>query len=304
MEHDWRGQFKRLEGAYALQTIKSYLTDVAIFVAWREERDLAPFPASVSQVCAFLEHEAQTIRPSSVRRRLYAIRKVHRLLQLPDPTWDEAINLTIRRVRRAQSNRPKQAKGMTRHYLDRCLAAQPDTPWGLRNRAMIALGYDLLARRSELVAIRTDEIDWRSDGTLRVLIRRSKSDPFGMGRIAFTSKGTAQLVGEWLAWRGPDVEALFWGSTRVSPSTGRLAPARSRSSSRRQRLQRASKRKRLQPSAGIHCGSGPRRICSVRATIRPRSCGQGDGSRSTCWGDTFNLPSITSGHDARWSFRA
>lgn len=217
MEHDWRGQFKRLEGAYAPQTIKSYLTDVAIFVAWCEERDLAPFPASVSQVCAFLEHEAQTIRPSSVRRRLYAIRKVHRLLQLPDLTWDEAINLTIRRVRRAQPNRPRQAKGMTRHYLDRCLAAQPDTPWGLRNRAMIALGYDLLARRSELVAIRTDEIDWRSDGTLRVLIRRSKSDPFGMGRIAFTSKRTAQLVGEWLAWRGPDVEALFCGIYQGKP---------------------------------------------------------------------------------------
>jgi integrase/recombinase XerD len=53
--------------------------------------------------------------PSSVRRRLYAIRKAHRLLALPDPTWEEDINLTLRRVRRA--------KGMTRGHLDKCLAA-------------------------------------------------------------------------------------------------------------------------------------------------------------------------------------
>jgi len=89
------------------------------------------------------------------------------------------------------------------------LAAQPDTPWGLRNRAMISLGYDLLTRRSELVAIRTDEVEARSDGTLKVLIRRSKADPFGHGRISFTSRRTARLVGEWLDWRGPDIEYLF-----------------------------------------------------------------------------------------------
>ena len=49
----------------------------------------------------------------------------------------------------------------------------PILPRGLRNRAMIAPGYDLLTRRSELVAIRTEELERRADGTLRALIRRS-----------------------------------------------------------------------------------------------------------------------------------
>ena len=101
-------------------------------------------PADVETVCAFLESQAKFLCPSSVRRRLYAIRKLHRLLRLPDPTWDEDVNITLRRVRRAKLNRPKQAKGMTREYLERCIAVQPDDPWGLRNRAMISLGYDLL----------------------------------------------------------------------------------------------------------------------------------------------------------------
>ena len=63
---------------------------------------------------------------------------------------------------------------------------------------MIALGYDLLNRRSELVAIRTEELQQRADGPLRVFIRRSKADPFSYGRISFTSTRTTQLVGDWL----------------------------------------------------------------------------------------------------------
>ena len=171
---DWRKEFKRLEGAYAPATMKSYYTDVRIFVEWCEERKLSALPASVETVCVFLEDQAIALCPTSVRRRLYAIRKVHRLLRLPDPTNDEDINLPLRRVRRGKLNRPKQAKGMTKTYLQRCLNAQPDNPWGLRNRAMISLGYDLLTRRSELVALRSDDIEFREDNTLRVLIRRKR----------------------------------------------------------------------------------------------------------------------------------
>ena len=206
---DWRSEFKRLEGAYADSTIRSYLSDVGIFVRWCESRDLCALPAAVETVCAFLEVQAPALAPSTVRRRLYAIRKVHRLLRLPDPTWDEDIAITLRRVRRAKLGRPRQAKGLTKDYLEIFMRAQPDTPWGLRNRAMIALGYDLLTRRSELVAIRSEEVVQRADGTLRVLIRRSKADPFGYGRIAFTSQRTARLVEDWLAWRGPQIEYLF-----------------------------------------------------------------------------------------------
>lgn len=50
---------------------------------------------------------------------------------------------------------------------------------------------------------------FRPDGTLRVLIRRSKADPFGSGRIAFTSRRTADLVGAWLDWRSDTIPHLF-----------------------------------------------------------------------------------------------
>ncbi len=208
---DWRAEFKRLEGAYAPATIKSYFTDVQIFVDWCEARSLQPLPAAVETVCEFLEDQGLGLCPSSVRRRIYAIRKAHRLLHLSDPTFDENVNLALRRVRRSKLGRPRQARGMTRDFLERCLDAQADTPWGLRNRAMLSLGYDLLTRRSELVALMSQDIELRGDGTLRAIIRRSKSDPFGMGRIGYTSRRSADLVGRWLAWRGEEIAPLFCG---------------------------------------------------------------------------------------------
>ncbi|WP_374612138.1 tyrosine-type recombinase/integrase [Sphingorhabdus sp.] len=117
----------------------------------------------------------------------------------------------MRRIMRSKRCRPKQAKGLTHEYLEKFLEVQPDNPWGIRNRAIISLGYDILARRSELVALMTDDIEQRPDGTLRLMIRRSKTDPFGMGRLAFTSKRTARLLGEWLKWRGSEIEPLFCG---------------------------------------------------------------------------------------------
>ena len=206
---DWRSEFQRLDGAYAPSTMRSYRSDVEAFETWCHKNHSTPFPASVETVCRFLQDQGRTKAPSTVRRRLYALRKVHRLLRLEDPTYDEEINITFRRIRRARHGRPKQAKGLTRGYLDTFLAAQPDNSWGLRGRAMLSLGYELLARRSELVALKTDDIVFLDDGTARVIIRRSKADPYGDGRIAFTSVATTKTVSDWLAWRGPEVAYLF-----------------------------------------------------------------------------------------------
>ncbi|MBM1817353.1 hypothetical protein JQW41_20945 [Sulfitobacter pseudonitzschiae] len=109
----WRAQFQHLEGAYGPATMRSYYSDVEAFESWCHDNELPPFPAAVSTVCSFLEAQGQAVAPSTVRRRLYGIRKVHRLLDIPDPTLQEDVNLAIRKVRRLRHNRPTQAKGMT-----------------------------------------------------------------------------------------------------------------------------------------------------------------------------------------------
>ena len=224
LKPDWRSEFKRLEGAYAPATLRAYYTDVQKFTDYCEVEGLQPLPANAETVCSFIAVQGVDLRPGSVKRCLCAIRKIHHLLRLPDPTADEDVNLAMRRLRRIKVGRPRQAKGMTYEYLKRFMDLQPDTPWGLRNRAMLSLGYDLLTRRSELIAIMTSDVVWRPDGTLRVVIRRSKSDPFGMGRIAFTSTRTADLIRAWLEWRGPDIVPLFCGIYRERAIDRALSP--------------------------------------------------------------------------------
>lgn len=207
--HDWVKALEALGGAYSAATMRAYRNDVRAYVSWCEATGLGAFPASTAQLCAFLEAQGQDMAPSTVRRRLYAIRKVHRLLGLEDPTQDEAVNLAFRRVRRAKPVRPKQARGMNAADLQKFLAVQPDTPWGLRNAAMLSLGYELMTRRSELVALKDGDLTLRNDGTLRVIIRRSKSDQEGQGRIAFTSRATAGLVEAWQDWKSDETDWLF-----------------------------------------------------------------------------------------------
>lgn len=217
MELDWRAQFQRLEGAFAPSTIRAYLSDVGDFVSWCRDASCAPFPAEIETICRYIEDRAKWLSPGTLQRRTYAIAKAHRLLKLDDPTGDEEVNIAIRRVRRARPCRPMQAKGITADYLASFLAVQPDTPWGLRDRAMLSLGYDLLARRSELVALETRDVMFQADGTLRVLVRRSKADPFGMGRLAFSSSRSADLLAAWLDWRGPGITPLFCGIYQGTP---------------------------------------------------------------------------------------
>ena len=206
---DWKSQISRLEGAYAPSTIKSYHADMESFAEWCASLGTDPLPADPATLCNYLINQAETMSASTVNRRIYSIRRVHRLLELPDTTRCEEVHLTLRRIMRSKTIRPKQARGMTREYLDLFLEAQPDSLAGLRNRALFSLAYEGLTRRSELPPILDNDITTLPDGTMQVLIRRSKADPFGQGRLVFTSTRTAELINSWRDQRGDGYKYLF-----------------------------------------------------------------------------------------------
>ena len=83
------------------------------------------------------------------------------------------------------------------------------TAGGIRDRALISIGYDTLCRRSELVALRVEDLTRLPDGGALALIRRAKNDPFGDSRDGYISKRSIGLLDEWLAVSGIKDNYIF-----------------------------------------------------------------------------------------------
>jgi integrase/recombinase XerD len=196
--HDWRAALARLDGAYSDNTIRTYRADGQAYEAWCLGQGIDPFPASPEMLAEFIAARAPLDAASTLRRRLYGIRKIHRLLRLPSLVDDEEVTIALRRALRQKRSRVKQALGLKRELLGRLMAACGTDLLGLRDRALLALGYATLCRRAELVAIRVEDfgkVD--SEGSVSVLIRRSKSDPFGYGRVAWVPYDVMETVRDW-----------------------------------------------------------------------------------------------------------
>ena len=69
--------------------------------------------------------------------------------------------------------------------------------------------YDFLARRSELVAIRSGDLQFTPDGALKGMIRKSKTDQYGKGRFVFGSERSSKLVRKWLRLRPREIQPVF-----------------------------------------------------------------------------------------------
>jgi site-specific recombinase XerD len=196
-KNEWASQITRLDGAYADSTIRAYRTDALTFVRWCEERKFSPFPASPEHIGDFVTHEAQRCSVSTIKRRIAAIGKIHRLMKLDNPTNDEDVKLALRRVLRSKFSRPNQASGLTACIRDQLISCCETSLAGKRDRALITVGYDTLSRRSELISICIEDVTFNDNGA-RLLIKRAKNDPYGKGRISHLRPKTAQYLKDWI----------------------------------------------------------------------------------------------------------
>jgi integrase/recombinase XerD len=198
IDKDWKTTLQRLDGAYADGTLRAYRADIRMFVSWCENAGQIPFPAQPSTISKFITHEADRCSPVTIKRRLSAIRKIHSLLRLENPVEDEDVKISLRRVLRAKISRPHQALGLNTQLRQKIIDTFPNNLIGKRNRALIAVGYDTLARRSELVSLLLSDFKILTSGDGQMLIRRAKNDPYGSGRIGYISKSTVGLLSAWL----------------------------------------------------------------------------------------------------------
>jgi integrase/recombinase XerD len=212
---NWERALQRLEGAYADGTLRAYKADIKTFVSWCNQKNRHPFPARPKILVNFISDEAESYSASTIKRRLAAISKIHRLMKLDNPISDEEVKLALRRELRKKPARPKQALGLTRKLRDQLIDACDSTLTGKRDKAIIALGYDTLSRRSELVSLNIEDLII-SETSAKVIIRRSKNDQYGVGRVAHISSKTFGLLQDWLKvaniTEGPIFRAIKHGN--------------------------------------------------------------------------------------------
>lgn len=206
---DWHKELQRLEGAYSHHTLRGYETDMNQFEIWCTGRGLIPLPAAPGTLVVFVNEEGQRLLPSTLGRRLCAIARIHRLLREPDPTKDEDVKLAVRRARRKKPARPRQALGVTARIRDDLITKCTDDLIGLRDEILVRVGFDTLCRRSELVALRADDLIENERGNLSILVRRAKNDPTGEGRVAPLSSLTSDRIRDWLRTADIDDGALI-----------------------------------------------------------------------------------------------
>jgi len=209
MTAHWSKLIDRLDGAYSAHTLRSYRSDFALFAVWCRKGRVPALPAASESIAAYIDDEQGRLKPTTIKRRLAAIRKLHHLAGLADPTKDAEVDLAMRRARRVQPSRPQQALGLTAERRDRLLAQCSKDLIGLRDQVLVSVGFDTLCRRGELVALSVGDLTPRGDGRYSVLVRRAKNDPDGAGRIAQLSTRTSALVDVWLKATGAQRGALL-----------------------------------------------------------------------------------------------
>ncbi|WP_373487971.1 tyrosine-type recombinase/integrase [Blastomonas sp.] len=200
--------FARCEGAYSDNTLRGYQNDLKHFQAWCDSRQLDWLPAEPAAIAAFVDEQAQHKAIATIKHRVDAIKFAHRMADLPPPTENSTVYLSLRRARRARPRRPRQSAGLTSVLLEKIVAACPDTLSGLRDAALLSVGYDTLCRSHELAAM---QIEHLNEDRTRIRIPISKSDPFGEGRTAYLSGATTKRLGAWLSAASLSKGPLFRG---------------------------------------------------------------------------------------------
>ena len=189
-------------GALSANTERAVRSDLAIYFAWCTERGVSALPAHAQTIAAFIDDRARVRAPATVRRYVSSVAAAHRTLGLERTARSEPVRRALQRMHRGTGRRQEQAKGLTWAFRERLLNAAGDALIDTRNRALLAVAYDTLLRRGELVALEVRDIVEEPDAAATVLVRRSKTDPEGRGATVYVARDSMALVHVWLERSG------------------------------------------------------------------------------------------------------
>jgi len=224
----------------APNTMRAYRAAWRRFAEWCEAEGRLALPADPLTVADYLafavqahkdsetHEDSKARKPSTLSVHVAAIRAAHKAAGQPDPTADERVLATMRGIRRRHGQPPVQRDPLTLNDLRAMLRTCGDDLAGLRDKALLLVGFAGALRRSEIVALDVEHV--RLNGVLRITIARSKTDQEGQGitktipRLADAELCPVRALRAWLDAAGIASGPIFRSVNRWGKLGRRLSP--------------------------------------------------------------------------------
>lgn len=199
------GQY--LQASLSDNTRRAYTHDLAHFKAWGGR-----IPASPETVATYLAEHAQQLSIATLRRRVVSIGRAHTLKRLSSPAHAALVRATLQGIRRTYGSAQRQVKPALLNDVKAMVSGLREMK-GVRDRALLLVGFAGGFRRAELVSIRVKDVRFVEEGAV-IHLRRGKTDQVGVGReIAIPFMGgkfcPVKAMREWLDCAQIDDGYLF-----------------------------------------------------------------------------------------------
>ena len=175
-----------LKSSKAYNTLKAYRSDFKDFAAFCAKHGLNSLPTEPKIVSLYLTHLSQKSKISTLRRRLVSISMVHKLKGHYLDTKHPIIVENLMGIRRVKGSIQKGKKPILINHLKSIIKVineqKIDEIKKLRDKSIILIGFGGGFRRTELISIDQEDLEFVPEG-LKINVKRSKTDQFGEGMI-------------------------------------------------------------------------------------------------------------------------
>ena len=174
---------KNLKSSKSLNTLRAYKADFEDFNLFCNKHSFKAMPTEPKILSLYLTHLSQKSKFSTLKRRLASISVIHKLSGHYIDTKHPIITENLMGIKRAKGSYQKAKKPLLINELKSIvneIAKDKNEKRRAKNKALILIGFAGGFRRSELVGILFEDIDFVIEG-VKIFIRRSKTDQSGEG---------------------------------------------------------------------------------------------------------------------------
>lgn len=144
--------------SHAKNTLDAYAADWKHFTAWCDDHKRRALPASPEMILCYVVDLVDHYTVATIDRRLSSIGYYHKQARHALPNKDPEVERTMRGIRRVEGVAPNGKSPILTPLLRQMVEGLPDDLAGLRDKAILLLGYAGVFRRSELVGLQMRDI--------------------------------------------------------------------------------------------------------------------------------------------------